>query len=236
MNQIMLWALTLTMAILMMVTAIFIARQRPAPTPAPEPVIVAPPVAIEPPVVVASVAPPPVQSKPVIIDEIKIDLSKIAGTLTFDSPDIIAPQGQLPRYPLDMTCYRKNASPALNWAKAPANTKSYLLALERRSKGEKASWSWIMFNIPATSSGTLGNIVNETITPEQGLFGTNSYGHQAYTGPCEPQGIFPYVLRLFALDIELPLKAGAGIGDILPVIDGHVIDAADIKTEHYLRM
>lgn len=243
MNQKTLWILTVVVTVIMLAAAVMIARQRtdvpvvlPVTAEAQAPVIPLAPVES---VQSATPQPAPVAapSAPVVYEEVVVDLSEIAGTLKMNSPDIRAgAAGELPRYPLELTCYRKNASPALNWSGAPSSTKSYVLVLERRAANEKASWQWIMFNIPAGTTSMPGKINPETVSAEQGLFGTNPYGHAAYTGPCEPKGVFPYVLRLFALDIELPLPAGATLPQILPAMNGHVIDAAEIKAEHYLRM
>ena len=244
MNQKTLWMITAVMALTLLAGAIFVARQRavvpvvaqPSSIPVEETTFLAP---VENAVSETPQAAPiePTPQVPIVYDEVTVDLSKIAGKLKMSSPDIpAAAAGELPRYPLTLTCYRKNASPVLHWRNAPAATKSFVLVLERRARGEKASWPWIMFNIPASSTDMAGKATVETLTSAQGVFGTNPYGHQAYTGPCEPKGVFPYVLRLFALDIELPLQAGASLPDILPAMNGHVIDAAEIKADHYLRM
>ncbi len=240
MNQKTLWIITGVVAVLMLAGAVFVARQRAA---VPVAAISAPveqQVALKPvepaPSVTPQVAPAPEPSRLVIYDEVKVDISKIAGKLRMSSPHIPATNdGSLPRYPLDLTCYRSNISPALSWRSAPPATKSYVLVLERRAPNEKASWPWILFNIPASSSGIPGKISEDTLAAGQGLFGMNPYGHKAYTGPCEPKGVFPYVLRLFALDIELPLQAGAELPQVLPAMNGHVIDAAEIRAEHYLQ-
>ena len=244
MNQKIIWIVTGLVTILMLVGAVFVARQRATvSTPQPVAVVEAPaeiqtPVApIEPaPSVTPQPAPVPEPSKPVTYDEVMVDLSRITGKLKMSSPDIPATaDGSLPRYPLELTCYRKNSAPAVSWNGAPAATKSYVLVLERRAANEKASWSWIMFNIPSSTSGVPGKIDGEALTPEQGVAGANPYGHKIYTGPCEPKGVFPYVLRLFALDSGLPLQSGATLQQILPLMNGHVVDAAEIRAEHYLQ-
>lgn len=241
MNQKILWIITGVVTVLMLAGAVFVAQQRAA-----EPVAVMPPAPVEQQIALTPVepalsvtpqaAPAPEPSKPIIYDEVKVDISNIAGKLKMSSPHIPAtPDNSLPRYPVELTCYRSNVSPSLSWSGAPTATKSYVLVLERRALSEKASWSWILFNIPASSSGVPGKISEETLAAGQGLFGMNLYGHKAYTGPCEPKGVFPYVLRLFALDIELPLQAGATLPQILPAMNGHVVDAAEIRAEHYLQ-
>lgn len=245
MNQKTLWMVTGVVAVLMIAGALWIARQRAATLSVPdlqpvirsesEPVAPMPQLGIRPVAPATSETPQPQPEAPVVYDEVMVDLSKIAGKLKMNSPHIpSAGAGRLPRYPLDLTCHRKNYSPALNWSGAPAGVKSYVLALERRARGEKASWTWIMYNIPASSTSLPGKISSETWTQAQGMFGTNSYGHQSYTGPCEPRGAYPFILRLFALDTELSLPPGATLEDILPAMNGHVLDSAEIRTEHYL--
>lgn len=241
MNQKTLWIITGVVVVLMLAGAVFVARQRAAvPVAAIAHAPVEQQIALTPvesaPSVTPQVVSTPEPSKPVIYDEVKVDISNIAGKLKMSSPNIPATSdNSLPRYPVELTCYRSNMSPSIGWSGAPAATKSYVLVLERRALNEKASWPWILFNIPASSSGVPGKLSEETLPAGQGLFGMNPYGHKAYTGPCEPRGVFPYVLRLFALDIELPLQAGAALPQLLPAINGHVIDAAEIRTEHYLQ-
>jgi Raf kinase inhibitor-like YbhB/YbcL family protein len=244
MNQKIIWGVTLG-AVLLMLAGAFIYAQKG--TPAAQPA--AP--TKQAPAAVITAAPAPVDSQPSttppaqpaassaaapVYDEVKIDLSRIAGTLQMSSPQITATAtGELPRYPIELTCYRRNASPGINWGKAPAATKSYVLALERRAPDEKASWPWIIYNIPAGTQTLAANITSETIGAN-GVFGTNPYGHQAYTGPCEPKGTYPYILRLLALDRMLDVKAGATMQELLPLINGHVIDAAEIRAQHYRQM
>ncbi len=241
MNQKTLWIVTGVVVVVMLAGAVMIARQRAAVSVSAPVVVQAPVIPVAPVEPAQSATPQPAvvatSAAPVVYDEVKVDLSGIAGTLKMNSPDIRAgAAGELPRYPLELTCYRKNASPALNWNGAPTKTKSFILVLERRAANEKASWQWIMFNIPAASNGMPGKINPDTLTAAQGVFGANPYGHSAYTGPCEPKGVFPYVLRLFALDIDLPLPAGATLQQILPAMKGHIVDAAEIKAQHYLQM
>ncbi len=245
MNQKMIWAVTAGVAVLMLAVAAIYARQRAveAPavvttqTPAPETIAIAP-VGLQPSITpkTAPLTEQATEPAPLTYDEVQVDLSRIAGKLQMSSPGITATStGELPRYPLEMTCYRRNASPALNWHNAPPSTKSYVLVLERRALGEKASWTWIVYNIPATTSALASNLNKDTIGAN-GMFGTNKYDKQAYIGPCEPKGIYPYVLRLFALDTMLDVKAGAGMSDLLPLINTHIKDAAEIHTNHYLQM
>jgi hypothetical protein len=58
-----------------------------------------------------------------------------------------------------------------------------------------------------------------------GLSGTNDFGRSGYGGPCPPRGpVHRYYFRLYALDVDtLGLRAGAGRGELLRAIQGHIL-------------
>ncbi|QQG35145.1 MAG: YbhB/YbcL family Raf kinase inhibitor-like protein [Micavibrio aeruginosavorus] len=249
MNQKTIWALTLGLAVMMVAGAVILAQKRVAPpqTVAPVAAVSKPAPAVEASAVV--LAPAPAASVTaaaalgaadapggVLIDEIKVDLSRVAGTLKMISPDIPASQNdELPRYPLELTCYRNNASPSLSWQGAPEGTAAFVLVLERRAATEKALWSWIMLDVPGGARGMRGNISAESLGLEQGILARNAFDNAAYAGPCEPKGSYLYVLRLFALDQALGLPGTATTTEIVAAMEGHIVDAAEIRAQHYLQ-
>lgn len=256
MNQKTIWFVTAVVALLIVVGAVMVAKQRAiAPVAGPLPVVAVPdpqspqvnsllstdkpPVAMPAPAAIVSktpVPPPLAAAQTAVLDEIRVDLSRLAGTLKMSSPDIPAADGsELPRFPLDLTCYRKNSSPAVSWQGAPSETEAYVLVLERRAPGEKALWSWIVLDVPVSATGLPRKIGADTLAPGQGILAQNIYGNIAYTGPCEPKGLYLYVLRLFALDQPLGLPATATAEEIVAAMQGHVLDAAEIRAHHYLQ-
>ncbi len=58
--------------------------------------------------------------------------------------------------------------------------------------------------------------------------GKNSFGNSEWLPPDPPTGHDPhdYVFQLFALDISLDLMPGAGRGDLVKAMEGHVLAAA----------
>ena len=60
--------------------------------------------------------------------------------------------------------------------------------------------------------------------------GRNDFGTIGYRGPCPPpgRGQHRYVFRLFALDFEPELAAGAGKADLEKAIEGHVLITAEL--------
>jgi Raf kinase inhibitor-like YbhB/YbcL family protein len=66
--------------------------------------------------------------------------------------------------------------------------------------------------------------------------GKNSFGNSEWLPPDPPTGHGPhdYVFQLFALDISLDLMPGAGRGDLVKAMEGHVLAAATL-TGTYVR-
>jgi Raf kinase inhibitor-like YbhB/YbcL family protein len=52
--------------------------------------------------------------------------------------------------------------------------------------------------------------------------GKNDFHRTEYGGPCPPIGRHRYVFKVYALDIELPLKDGASKADVEKAMRGHV--------------
>jgi len=55
-----------------------------------------------------------------------------------------------------------------------------------------------------------------------GLQGKNDFEKIGYGGPCPPSGTHRYFFKLYALDNELPLKAGATKAEVEKAMDGHI--------------
>ena len=79
---------------------------------------------------------------------------------------------------------------------------------------------WTLFNIPPQTTGI----------PEggsAGIAGANGAGKNAYTGPCPPPQYEPsehrYFFKLYALDTELTLQAGASKEEVEKAMQGHVV-------------
>ena len=170
-------------------------------------------------------------ARPAVVDKRPaLQLDKLAGTLSVSSA--AAPAGG--RLNLEHTCYRLGVSLPVSWGGAPSGTKTLVLIVEERQKGEAPFVKWLVYNIPAARKG-LPQGLPQVEAFEGGLRqGRNDHGSTGYTGPCIPQGKIPYALRLFALDRELAGPARARFEDLIPLMNGHIIDAAEYKFEHYL--
>ena len=127
--------------------------------------------------------------------------------------------------PAHYTCDGKEASPPLTISGAPAGTKTFALIVEDPDVPKQilpagVFLHWLVFNIPASISELLESA-------QVGVPGANSAGKNGYTGPCPPPQYEPsehrYIFTLYALDAELPLKAGASKDDVVRAMQSHVL-------------
>jgi hypothetical protein len=118
--------------------------------------------------------------------------------------------------PSKYSCDGENISPPLLIKDVPKNAKSLALIMEDPDAPLRTFVHWIAWNIPAEK--------REISEGEQLSWqGKNDFGNQSYGGPCPPSGMHRYFFRLYALDAELELRAGATKKELQAAMKGHVI-------------
>jgi Raf kinase inhibitor-like YbhB/YbcL family protein len=117
--------------------------------------------------------------------------------------------------PSKYTCEGENISPPIRISGIPKQAKSLALVVEDPDATDGVFDHWILWNIPPEER------IPEKSVP--GIPGKNSYGKMQYSGPCPPSGTHRYYFRIFALDIDLNLKAGANKKALQEAMKGHVI-------------
>ncbi len=166
------------------------------------------------------------------VDRAVLQMDHLAGTLKITSPAV--KKGK--RLPLTYTCYWDNISPPIHWEGAPEGTQSFVLFMEQRKSDNPAFLNWALFNIAGTKTG-IGKDVAKVAQLEDEMAQTlNGHRNAGYAGPCEPRGVVPYVFRLFALDTALEISGGGSREELIAVMNGHIIDAAELPVVHYFRM
>jgi len=137
------------------------------------------------------------------------------------------------RIPSQFTCDGDNINPELIFGNVPENTVSLVLIMDdpdvrqsvKDERGIDAIDHWILFNIPPNTSSIAENTT-------VGVPGENVGEGGAYVGPCPPPQFEPaehrYFFRLYALDTELGLHAGATKEEVRRAMEGHVIDNAEL--------
>lgn len=122
--------------------------------------------------------------------------------------------------PPEYTCEGKNINPPLKVQNIPEGTKTLALIVEDPDAPRGVFDHWVVWNIsPNEGIGEGSNV---------GINGTNGFGKTGYGGPCPPSGVHRYFFRVFALDDELVLLAGAKKEELLDAMKGHILASAEL--------
>jgi Raf kinase inhibitor-like YbhB/YbcL family protein len=104
-----------------------------------------------------------------------------------------------------MGCNGQNASPALQWTNPPAGTKSFAVtAYDPDAPTGSGWWHWVMYDIPAGTTGLAAGAGNGKDAPRGSVQGPTDFGTKGYGGPCPPVGDKPhhYHFTVFALKVD----------------------------------
>jgi Raf kinase inhibitor-like YbhB/YbcL family protein len=129
--------------------------------------------------------------------------------------------------PARFGCFGDNVQPGLKFENVPDEAQSLALVFHdidvALDGGSEDGLHWVVWNIPPRSGG-----IPEGGLPEGAVLGRNVENRNAYLGPGAPAGprYHHYVFELYALDAELDLPPTAGRAELLPAMEGHVIDKA----------
>ncbi len=125
--------------------------------------------------------------------------------------------------PSKYTCDGNDISPPLQWDAIPDGTKSIAL-ISDDPDAPMGTWvHWVLFNLPADTTELTENIPPDENLPGGTGQGTNDFRRIGYGGPCPPGGTHRYFFKIYALDAELDLAAGARKKDLLKAMEGHIV-------------
>jgi Raf kinase inhibitor-like YbhB/YbcL family protein len=121
------------------------------------------------------------------------------------------------------SCDGEDVSPPLRWSNMPEGTRSLALVVDDPDAPGGVFTHWIAWALDPAADG-LGE--GEPAPRE----GQNDFGTSGYRGPCPPpgHGRHRYVFRLYALDTEAELAAGAAKAEVEQAIAGHVLTTAEL--------
>jgi len=125
--------------------------------------------------------------------------------------------------PVKYTCDGEDVSPPLEWSGVPEGAKTLVL-ISDDPDAPMGTWvHWVLFNLPATV-----NNLPEDIPPVQTMEngakqGMNDFRKIGYGGPCPPGGTHRYYFKIYALDTEIDLEAGATKPEVLRAMEGHIL-------------
>lgn len=104
-------------------------------------------------------------------------------------------------------CNGGNLSPQLNWANAPAGTKSFAITMyDQDAPTGSGFWHWVIVNIPANVTelkAGAGNI-SSNLAPAGSIQSINDTGAPGYQGPCPGEGeaAHHYLITVYALKVQ----------------------------------
>jgi Raf kinase inhibitor-like YbhB/YbcL family protein len=140
------------------------------------------------------------------------------GRFRVTSPDLQSNGRIAPTHVFNgMGCAGQNISPTLQWSNPPAGTKSFAVtAYDPDAPTGSGWWHWVMYNIPAGTTGLAAGAGNGRNAPRGSAQGTTDFGTKGYGGPCPPVGDKPhhYHFTVFALKVDrldLPGNATAAM-------------------------
>jgi Raf kinase inhibitor-like YbhB/YbcL family protein len=150
-------------------------------------------------------------------------------TLTLKSPAFVKGQA----IPVQYTCDGKNISPEISWSGAPGGTKSFALVIDDPDAGQTPWVHWVIFNIPKDQRMLKKDIPVQKELKSGALQGVNDFKKIGFGGPCPPKGsAHQYVMKLYALDSKLDLKAGSTKAEVVKAMKGHIIEKAVLKAKY----
>jgi Raf kinase inhibitor-like YbhB/YbcL family protein len=111
--------------------------------------------------------------------------------------------------PTRHTCDGSDISPALDWEGAPRGTASLALIVD--DPDARGFTHWVVYDIPAGSTGSLLEGLQANDLPPQGR---NDFGRTGYGGPCPPSGTHHYRFTLWALSSRLGLSGTPSAAEV----------------------
>ena len=146
------------------------------------------------------------------LEEKKMDI-KITSS-AFEEGGLIPPK---------YTCDGADISPPLQWEAVPEGTKSIAL-ISDDPDAPMGTWvHWVLFNLPAETKELAENVPPDSTLPNGARQGTTDFGRVGYGGPCPPSGTHRYFFKIYALDTEVDLPAGADKSRLLKAMQGHIL-------------
>jgi Raf kinase inhibitor-like YbhB/YbcL family protein len=123
----------------------------------------------------------------------------------------------------------KDLSPPLRWTDPPAGTKSFALICDDPD-APRGTWvHWVLFDLPANTRHLDEGVPHDDILLTGGTQGTNDFKKIGYGGPAPPRGkAHRYFFKLYALDTDLKLAAGASRDEVLAAMQGHLLAEAQL--------
>ena len=163
---------------------------------------------------------PPQAARPQVTPAAQQEKSELKLTSTAFKEGEAIPRGY--------TCDGANVSPPLEWTGVPKSAKTIAIIADDPDAPSGTFVHWVLFNLPAEGLGLIENTPQTETLNGGGVQGKNDFGKIGYGGPCPPSGTHRYFFKFYALDTELPLKAGATKDEVENAMEGHTVAQAQL--------
>ena len=125
--------------------------------------------------------------------------------------------------PARYTCDGADISPPLQWDAVPEGTKTIALICDDPDAPMGTWVHWVLFNLPAETKQLAENIPADETLADGARQGITDFGKIGYGGPCPPSGTHRYFFKIYALNTEIELPAGADKAQLLKAIQEHIL-------------
>ena len=135
--------------------------------------------------------------------------------------------------PKKFTCDGEDVSPALSWTDPPPGSKSFALIADDPD-APRGTWThWVLFDLPSTTTTLPEGVPKVGDLPGGGRQGVNDFSKIGYGGPCPPPGKpHRYFFKLYALDSQLNLKAGASKQEVEQAMQNHILGKTELMGKY----
>lgn len=131
--------------------------------------------------------------------------------------------------PKKHTCDGADVSPPLQWTGAPSTTQSFVIIADDPDAPAGIWVHWVLYQVPLDLRGLKEGVSPQESLPDGSLQGVNDFKRIGYGGPCPPPGKpHRYLFKLYALDMQLPLKPRSTKAQVLDACQGHVLAEAQL--------
>lgn len=127
-------------------------------------------------------------------------------------------------FPDTHTCKGEDRSPHIRIEGILPNIKSLAIIAANAPEEGPSKASWLIWNVQPMKDIPAGISKVETVSaPFTALQGRNDYGTIGYRGPCPKEGeTQAYIFRVYALDIDIHLPAGANWEELVKAMEGKI--------------
>jgi len=125
--------------------------------------------------------------------------------------------------PEKYTCDGEDISPPLSWTQPPKEAKSMVLICDDPDAPMGTWVHWVLFGLSPDTLELAEGISHEKDVLGGAKQGLNDFRKYGYGGPCPPGGTHRYFFKLYAVDTQVGLNAGATKNEVLNAIKGHIL-------------